>query len=204
MRLEDLSVGAIIMCADRKRNPYNAGETWLVKHIDNVKAMFYAICLHSRIAERIGETETIPLVDLPDYDLITVLNVQSICDDQLFQSEHKKDLYLRWAFGRNTSLGKIGEKTPYKLENGRNLVVGDVVKISREGVEYGGCLVAHDRVDGYFIMGIALDCNDRTGEIAGWNVSLESAFCNRLKGDTFNLELAFPQIEVVDCPPEEK
>lgn len=57
---------------------------------------------------------------------------------------------------------------------------------------------------GYFIMGISLDCNDRTGEIAGWNVTLESAFCNRFEGDTFNLDYNRPQIEVVDCPPEEK
>lgn len=53
-------------------------------------------------------------------------------------------------------------------------------------------------------VGAVIMCADRIGEIAGWNVTLESGFYNRLKGDTFNLGFDDPQIEVVDYLPEEK
>lgn len=207
MKLEDLKVGAIIMRADRNENPLHSGEILLVTRLINVKAKFEVICLHSKVNHRIGDTGTILFEQLSDYELITALCVQPNNDNPFFQhkpAEQKKDLYLRWAFGKKTSLGKIGDKTPYSLDNGRRLIVGDIVKISREGEEYSGCLVAHDSVDGYFIMGIALNCNDRTGKIAGWNVTLESDFYNRLNGDAFNLDFDAPQIEVVDFLPEEK
>lgn len=207
MKLEDLKVGAIIMRADRKDNPVYAGEMWLVTRFFNTKAKFEVVCLHSLNPFRIGETGIILFKELHGYELITAFGIQPSIDNPFLQhkpSKPKKDLYLCWAFGKKTSLGKIGDKTPYKLDNGRNLIVGDIVKISREGEEYSGCLVVHDRVDGYFIMGIAHDCNDRIGEIAGWNVTLESGFYNRFKGDTFNLDFDTPQIEVVDRSPEEK
>lgn len=120
----------------------------------------------------------------------------------LWQCDNKS-LWLRWLIGDKTSLGKIGDKTPYKLENGRNLFVGDIVKISREGEEQSGCLVVHDTTDGYYIMGIATDCNDRKCKIERWNVTLESAFYNRLKGDTYTAGYRSADIEVVDFNPEE-
>lgn len=207
MKLEDLSVGAVIMSADRKDNLAHTGEIWLVTRFINVKAKFEAVCLHSLDFHRIGETRIILFDELPDYELITALCVQPTSDNLFFRNKPatpKKDLYLRWSFGIKTSLGKIGDKTPYKLENGRNLVVGDIVKISRDGEEHSGCVVAHDGTDGYFIMGIALECNDRKGEISGWNVTLESDFHNRLKGDTLNAGDSIADIEVVDFNPEEK
>lgn len=206
MKLEDLKVGAIIMRADRKDNPVHAGEMWLVTLFFNTKAKFEAVCLHSQDAHRIGETGIILFDELPDYELITALCVQPAIDNLFFRhkpAEPKKDLYFRWLIARKTSLGKIGDKTPYKLENGRNLVVGDIVKISREGEEHGGCLVVHDRVDGYYIMGIAGDCNDRKCEIKRWNVTLESGFYNRFRGDTYTAGFCSADIEVVDFKPEE-
>lgn len=207
MKLEDLKVGAIIMHADRKENPLHSGEMLLVTRFINVKAKFEVVCLHSKVTDRIGETEIILFDELPGYKLITALCLQPL-NDNLFLKHNpeksKKYLYLRWTFGEKTPLGRIGDKTPYKLETGRRLIVGDIVKISREDEEHSGCLVAHDRVNGYFIMGIAGDCNDSIGEIAGWDVTLESGFYNRLKGDTFNLAFGSPQIEVVDCLSEEK
>jgi hypothetical protein len=205
MKLEDLKVGAIIMSADRKDNPVHAGEMLLVTQFYNVKAKFEVVCLHSRNPYRIGETEVILFDELPDYELITALCIQPKKDSLFLQHkpvEPKKDLYLRWILTSKTSLGKIGDKTPYKLENGRNLFVGDFVKISREGEEHGGCLVVHDKVDGYYIMGIAAYCNDRKCEINRWNVTLESGFYNRLKGDTYNAGYCSDAIEVVDFNPE--
>ena len=206
MKFEDLSVGAVIMRADRKDNLAHTGEMWLVTRFVNVKAKVEAVCLHSRNPYRIGETGIILFDDLPDYELITALCVQPAIDNPFFRhkpAEPKKDLYLRWLIARKTSLGKIGDKTPYKLENGRNLVVGDIVKISREGEEHGCCLVVHDIANGYYIMGIAADCNDRKCEIKGWNVTLESGFYNRLKGDTYTAGFRSADIEVVDFKPEE-
>lgn len=194
MKLGDLNVGAVIMHADRKENCAHTGEMWVVTklHISKVEV----ICLNSRDPYRVGETGLILLKQLPHYDLITTLCVTPA-------TKPKKDLYLRWLISSKTSLGKIGDKTPYKLENGRNLVVGDIVKISREGKEYGDCLVVHDTTDGYYIMGIAADCNDRKCEIKHWNVTLESGFYNRLKGDTYTVCNSSAVIEVVDFNPEE-
>lgn len=206
MKLEDLKVGAIIMHADRKDNLAHMGEMWLVTRFVSVKAKFEAVCLHSMNSKRIGETGIILFDELPDYDLITSLYLQPLNDNLFLRNKpakSKKDLYLRWAFGKKTSLGKIGDKTPYKIENGRRLIVGDIVKISREGEEHGGCLIVHDKDDGYYIMGIAADCNDRKCEIKHWNVTLESGFHNRLKGRTYSTCFRRNGIEVVDFIPEE-
>lgn len=197
MKLEDLNFGAVIMRTDRKENHAHAGEMWLVTklHISNIEA----VCLNSSDPYRVGETGLILLKELPHYDLITTLCVPLATKP----TELQKDLYLRWAFGKKTSLGRIGDKTPYKIENGRNLFVGDIVKISREGMEYGGCLVVHDITDGYYIMGIASDCNSKTGEIKNFTVSLEKSFYDIKNGDTFASAWYPDGIEVVDFPPEE-
>jgi hypothetical protein len=204
MKLEDLKVGAIIMSADRKDNPVQAGEMWLVTQFYNVKAKFEAVCLHSRNSYRIGETMVIPFDELPDYELITALSIQPTKDSLFLQhkpAEPKKDLYLRWAFGEKTSLGRIGDKTPYKLENGRNLFVGDVVSIENDYMKEKGCLVVHDEDDGYYVMGISSDCNSKTGEIKDFTVSLEKSFSDIKNGDTFATHLLRNCIEVVDFIP---
>lgn len=197
MKFEDLNIGSVIMHTDRRENYAHTGEMWLVTKFRFSKVE--VICLNSNDPYRVGETGLILLKELPHYDLITTLCVPPATKP----AEPKKDLYLRWLIARKTSLGKIGDKTPYKLDNGRNLVVGDIVKISREGEEHGGCLVVHDRTEGYYIMGIAGDCNDRKCEITRWNVTLESGFYNRLKGDTYTAGYRSADIEVVDFKPEE-
>lgn len=206
MKLEDLNVGAIIMRADRKDNLAHTGEMWLVTRFVSVKAKFEAVCLHSLDPQRIGKTGIILFDELPGYDLITSLCLQPL-NDNLFlwhnPPEPKKDLYLRWAFGKKTSLGKVGVKTPYKLENGRNLFVGDVVSIKNDYMEEKDCPVAYDEDDGYYIMGIASDCNSKTGEIKDFTVSLERSFSVIKNGDTFATALYPDGIEVVDFLPEE-
>lgn len=208
MKLEDLKVGAIIMRADRKDNPVYAGEMWLVTRFFNTKAKFEAVCLHSLNSYRIGETGIILFNELHGYELITAFCIQPSIDNPFLQhkpSKPKKDLYLRWAFGKKTSLGKVGDKTPYRLKSGRNLFVGDVVSIKNDEMEEKGCLVVHDEDDGYYVMGIAADCNDRKGEIKHWNVTLESGFYNRFKGDTYTAAAGYHSavIEVVDFNPKE-
>lgn len=206
MKLEDLKVGAIIMSADRKDNPVHADEMWLVTRFYNVKAKFEVVCLHSRNIYRIGETMVILFDELPDYELITALCIHPTKDSYFLQHkpvESKKDLYLRWGYGKKTSLGKVGVKTPYKLENGRNLFVGDVVSIKNEYMEEKDCLVVYDEDDGYYVMGISAVCNSKTGEIKNFTVSLEKSFSGIKNGDTFATALHRNGIEVVDFYPEE-
>ena len=206
MKLEDLKVGAIIMRADRKENPLHSGEMLLVTRFINVKAKFEVVCLHSKVTDRIGETEIILFDELPGYKLITALCLQPLNDNLFFKrkpTEPQKDLYLRWAFGKKTSLGRVGDKTPYKLENGRNLFVGDVVSIKNGYLEKKGCLVVHVENDGYYVMGIASGCNSKTGEIKKFAVSLEKSFSSIKNGDTFSTAWLPNGIEVVDFQPEE-
>lgn len=197
MKLEDLNIGAVIMRSDRKENCAHAGEMWLVTklRISNVEV----ICLNSCDAYRIGETGRILLRELPHYDLITTLCVPLATKP----AEPKKDLYLRWGYDKKTSLGRVGDKTPYKLENGRNLFVGDVVSIKNVIMEEKGCLVVYDEDDGYYIMGIASCCNSKTGEIKNFTVSLEESFSGIKNGDTFATPLHNNGIEVVDFQPTE-
>lgn len=206
MKLEDLKVGAIIMRADRRENPLHSGEMLLVTSFINVKAKFEVVCLHSKVMDRIGETGIIPFDELPEYNLITALCLQPL-NDNLFlnhkPTKPKKDLYLRWAFGKKTSLGRVGDKTPYKLENGRNLFVGDVVSIKYDYIGKKDCLVVYDEEDGYYIMGIASSCNSKTGEIKNFTVSLEKSFSGIKNGDTFATAWRPDGIEVVDFQPTE-
>lgn len=206
MKLEDLKVGAIIMRTDIKDNPVHAGEMLLVTRFYNVKAKFEVVCLHSLNPYRIGETGVIMFDELPDYELITALYVQTTNDNLFFKrkpTEPQKDLYLRWGYYKKTSLGRVGDKTPYKLENGRNLFVGDVVSIKNDYMEEKGCLVVHDEYDGYYVMGILSVCNNKTGEIKNFTVSLEKSFSGIKNGDTFATPLHRNGIEVVDFLPEE-
>lgn len=196
MKLEDLSVGAIIMHDDAKTNPIHTGVLYIVLKIDKEREDIEACCVNCQLGIAIGEVRHISIRSISEYNMLFQILIAP-------PEVASKDLYLRWAFGEKTSLGKIGDKTPYKLENGRNLFVGDIVKISREGKEYGGCPVVHDITDGYYIMDIAADCNDRKCEIKHWNVTLESGFDNRLKGGTYTVGPISHCIEVVDFNPEE-
>ena len=202
MKLEDLNTGAVIMHADAKTNPVHTGTIYIVLKIDKEHEDIEACCVNSQIGIAIGEVRHISTRSISEYNMLFQIHIEPPAV-RSNTTAHSKDLYLRWAFGKKTSLGKIGDKTPYKLENGRNLFVGDVVSIKNDYLEKKDCLVVYDKDDGYYVMRIASDCNDSIGEIADWDVTLENGFYNRLKGDTFNLAFDSPQIEVVDFPPEE-
>lgn len=138
---------------------------------------------------------------------VGMLHTVEVTDENPFinhkPSKPKKDLYLRWRYGKKTSLGRIGDKTPYKLENGRNLFVGDVVSIKNDYMEEKECVVVYDKDDGYYVMGISSACNSKTGEIKNFTVSLEKSFSGIKNGDTFATPLHRNGIEVVDFNPEE-
>lgn len=206
MKLEDLKVGAIIMRTDRKDNPAHAGEMFFVTRFYNVKPKFEVVCLHSLNPYRIGDTGVIMFDELHDYELITALCVQPTNDNLFFKrkpTEPQKDLYLRWGYDKKTSLGRVGDKTPYKLENGRNLFVGDTVSIKNDNIEEKGCLVVHDEERGYYVMGISSACNSKTGEIKYFTLSLEKSFSGIKNGDTFATSWDSDGIEVVDFQPEQ-
>lgn len=199
MKLEDLKVGALIMHADAKTNPIHTGTMYIVLKIDKEREDIEACCVNCQIGTAIGEVRHISTRRISDYNMLTQIVIASPADNL---SVFKKDLWLRWAFGEKTSLGKVGDKTPYRLENGRNLFVGDVVSIKSDGMEGKGCLVVQDDDDGYYVMGIAHYCNSETGEIKDFTVSLEKSFTAINNGDTFATAW-FPNcIEVVDYHPK--
>lgn len=200
MKLEDLNAGAIIMHADAKTNPIHTGTMNIVLKIDIEREDIEACCVNSQIGIAIGEVRHISTRSISEYNMLTQI-VLAHPGDNLYVS--KKDLYIRWAFGKKTSLGRVGDKTPYKLENGRNLFVGDVVSIKKDDMEEKDCLVVYDEDDGYYVMGISPNCNSKTGEIKNFTVSLERSFSVIKNGDTFDTALFHNGIEVVDFQPEE-
>lgn len=200
MKLEDLNMGAVIMHADAKTNPIHTGTMYIVLKIDKEHEDIEACCINCQIVTAIGEVRHISTRSISEYNMLTQIVLAPLGDNL---SVSKKDLYIRWGFGKKTSLGKVGVKTPYKLENGRNLFVGDIVSIKNDYMEEKGCLVVYDEEDGYYVMGISSACNSKTGEIKNFTVSLEKSFSCIKNGDTFETALCYNGIEVVDFQPEE-
>lgn len=200
MKLEDLNIGAVIMHADAKTNPIHTGTMYIVLKIDKEREDIEACCVNCQIGTAIGEVRHISTSSISEYNMLTQIVLAPPADNL---SVAKKDLYLRWGYGKKTSLGKVGVKTPYKLENGRNLFVGDVVSIKNEYMEAKDCFVVYDEDDGYYVMGIASDCNSKTGEIKNFAVSLEKSFSSIKNGDTFATASSPDGIEVVDFLPTE-
>lgn len=200
MKLEDLNMGAVIMHADAKTNPIHTGTMYIVLKIDKEHEDIEACCINCQIGTAIGEVRHISTRSISEYNMLTQIVLAPPRDNL---SVSKKDLYLRWGFGKKTSLGRVGDKTPYKLENGRNLFVGDVVSIKNDYMEEKECLVVYDEDDGYYVMGISDVCNSKTGEIKNFTVSLEKSFSSIKNGDTFSTACISNGIEVVDFLPTE-
>lgn len=200
MKLEYLKVGALIMHADAKTNPIHTGTMYIVLKIDKECEDIEACCVNCQLGTAIGEVRHISTRSISEYNMLTQIVLASPADNL---SVSKKDLWLRRAIGKNTSLGKVGDKTPYRLKSGRNLFVGDVVSIKNDEMEEKNCLVVHDEDNGYYVMGIASDCNSKTGEIKNYTVSLEKSFTVINNGDTFATTWFPSGIEVVDFQPEE-
>lgn len=201
MKLEDLKIGDIIVPNGATRNNY----TQLADRLDFVCVVvktyvalgsFEVVVIYANDNTWIGQRISFSYKDL---DCFCRHNLNAV---ELLKMK-RKPLYIRWAFGKKTSLGRVGDKTPYKLENGRNLFVGDVVSVKNVYMGKKDCLVAYDEDDGYYITGIAYDCNSKTGEIKNFAVSLEKSFSGIKNGDTFATALYPDGIEVVDFLPEE-
>lgn len=203
MKLEDLKVGALIMHADAKTNPIHTGTMYIVLKIDKEHEDIEACCVNCQIGTAIGEVRHISTRSISEYNMLFQILIASTAVSSN-PTAPSKDLYLRWGYGEKTSLGRVGDKTPYKLENGRNLFVGDVVSIKNDYMEEEDCLVVYDEDDGYYIMGIASSCNSITGKIKYFTVSLEKSFSGIKNGDTFATPLHRNGIEVVDFNPEEE
>lgn len=201
MKLEELNVGDILIPNGTFRGVvtkavHENNIALVVTRIDAPHHFFVAIVVASSDKARVGEKMALHRKDL------TCFNVHHTYIEYYLRKENKA-LYLRWAYGKKTSLGRVGDKTPYKLENGRNLFVGDVVAIKNDYIEVKNCLVVYDEDGGYYVMGIASDCNSKTGEIKNFTVSLERSFSGIKNGDTFATYCSPKGIEVVDFIPEE-
>lgn len=203
MKLEDLKLGAIIMHADARKNPIHTGTMYIVLKIDIEREDIMACCVNSQIGVAIGEVHHISTRSISEYNMLFQILIvpKSVPSNTKARS---KVLYLRWGYDKKTSLGRVGDKTPYKLKNGRNLFVGDVVSIKNDYMEEKGCLVVHDEDDGYYIMGIASLCNSKKGEIKNFTLSLEKSFSDIKNGDTFATPFHRNGIEVIDFIPEKR
>lgn len=202
MKLENLKVGAIIMHADVRTNPIHTGTMYIVTKIDKECEDIEVCCVNCQIGTVIGEVHHISTRSISEYNMLFQILIAppAVRSNPTATS---KDLYLRWGYGKKTSLGRVGDKTPYKLENGHNLFVGDVVSIKNDYMEEKDCLVVYDEDDGYYVMGISSACNSKTGEIKNFTVSLEKSFSGIKNGDTFATAMHPNGIEVVDFNPEE-
>lgn len=203
MKLEDLNMGAVIMHADARTNPIHTGTMYIVLKIDIEREDIEACCVNCQNGTAIGEVRHISTSSISEYNMLFQILIAptAVASNTTAPS---KDLYLRWAFGKKTSLGRVGDKTPYKLKNGRNLVVGDTVTIENDRMKKTGCLVVYDEDDGYYIMGISSLCNSKTGEIKNFTVSLEKSFSGVKNGDTFSITSLCDCIEVVDFIPNQR
>lgn len=202
MKLEDLDIGAVIMHADARTNPIHTGTMYIVLKIDKERDDIEVCCVNCQIGTAIGKVRHISTRSISEYNMLFKILIAPP-EVRSNSTAPSKDLYLRWGYGKKTSLGRVGDKTPYKLENGRNLFVGDVVSIKNDIMEENGCLVVYDEDDGYYVMGISSVCNSKTGEIKNFTVSLEKSFSDIKNGDTFATPLHRRGIEVVDFKPEE-
>lgn len=202
MKLENLKVGALIMHADARTNPIHTGTMYIVLKIDKEREDIEVCCVNCQIGTAIGEVRHISTRSIYEYNMLFQILIAppAVRSNPTAPS---KDLYIRWGYGKKTSLGKVGVKTPYKLENGRNLYVGDVVSVENGYMQVKDCLVVYAEDDGYYVMGIASCCNSKTGEIKNFTVSLEKSFSGIKNGDTFATASSPNGIEVVDFPPEE-
>lgn len=201
MKLEDLKIGDIIVPNGASRNLF----TQLADSLDFVcvvvkiyvaLGVFEVVVIYTNDNTWLGKSISFSCKDL-DCFYRHNLNARELLKMK------RKPLYLRWGYGKKTSLGRVGDKTPYKLENGHNLFVGDVVSIKNDYMEEKGCLVVYDEDDGYYVMGISSVCNSKTGEIKNFTVSLEKSFSGIKNGDTFATPMHPNGIEVVDFNPEE-
>ena len=201
MKLEDLKIGDIIVPNGATVNHYtqladNLDFVCVVIKIYVALGVFEVVVIYANDNTWLGKSITFSYKDL---DCFYRHNLNAI---ELLKMK-RKPLYLRWAFGKKTSLGRVGDKTPYKLENGRNLFVGNVVSIKKHDMKKKDCLVVYDEDDGYYVMGISPDCNSKTGEIKNFTVSLEKSFSDIKNGDTFETPLFYNGIEAIDFQPEE-
>ena len=74
--------------------------------------------------------------------------------------------------GGSVFYGTVGTYTNYKDKNGRNLFVGDIVKIKSKKTSYTNeqYVVLNDGEQ--FVMGIKDSCDEKTGTIKDWEVEL--------------------------------
>jgi hypothetical protein len=147
------------------------------------KSLLKAISNHKIVITTDGKTT---LARLYEGDKV-VKSAQAICSpddefdfgygarlafDRLMDKPEFKP-HLRFA-GEN--YGVVGEETKYKDVVGRKLCVGDVVELFDEcGMSYGNKFVVRSSAglneNKSFIMGIEVDCNEKTGKISyGWKI----------------------------------
>ena len=97
-------------------------------------------------------------------------------------NDETESLYLTWDMD-GTSIGRIGEVSPFTDDHGNKLFVGDTVTVTRDFRSWHKRVVAHDKTFGYYIMGIKGSCDEHCGKIFNYVVKKDSDCSERGIGE---------------------
>lgn len=180
MNLEDLNEGDILIPNGRFRgvvtkDVHEKNIALVVTRIDAPHHFFVAIAVVSSDKARVGEK-----VVLHENDL-TCFNVHATSVKE-YMSHENKVRYLKLTIGDESSLGIIGEASPFDDDFGNALYVGDTVTATYDFCSFHKCVVAHDKL-GYFVMGIHRFCDKDSGKISKFFIKKDSDWRERYVGE---------------------
>lgn len=104
------------------------------------------------------------------------------CESILQVGDETESLYLTWDMD-GTSIGRIGEITPFTDYYGTQLYVGDTVTVTRDFCSWHKRVVVHDKTFGYYIMGIKSSCDEHRGKIFNYVIKKDSDCSERGIGE---------------------
>lgn len=204
MKLEDLQVGDFLIPNGRFRGAvtktvHENNIALVVTRIDAPNHFFVAIAVVSSDKARVGEKMVLHENDL------TCFNVHATYVKECMSKENKVR-YLKWTIGAESSLGRIGEGTPFNDDFGNALYVGDTVTVTYDFRSWHKRVVVHDDKFGYFVMGIQRCCDEDSGTISKYVIKKDSGWLERRVGERLPSGHIGSDciIEVVDFLPEEK
>lgn len=104
------------------------------------------------------------------------------CESILQVDGETESLYLTWDMD-GTSIGRIGEPSPFTDDYGNQLCVGDTVTVTHDFRSWHKRVVVHEKTLGYYIMGIKKSCDEHRGKIFNYEVKKDSDCSERGIGE---------------------
>lgn len=199
MKLEDLKIGNIIVPNGATRSlPTQLADSLdfvcTVVKIYEVFGSFEAVVIYTNNYAYLGRKISFSTKDLICFDHCKLNAIE-------FLKMKRKPLYLKWVYDKST-LGRIGEVTPFTDDDGKVLYVGDTVTITHNSYSWHNCVVVHDTF-GYFVMGIRDCCHNDCGVISKFEVQKDSSWTDRFVGERLRHIGVRRYIEVTDENPND-